>query len=223
MICRHKVIAALTVLAIGGVGLAFQTTPPSSPPKPTPPSTTPPARTPTTDQKSMDAPPAVRSAAEKFFGAGAFTIQKEVKDGYTCWKAIGSKDGMQCELALIETGDIACVEKDLDQATLPAAAKTAIQKSHPNAKIADVQWVQKTFYTVKFDNNQQAHVYANGAPVQLDARASDATKDRTRDESRDTDDADRDDQGTTPPPSRPGNPPTNPPGNPPTNPPTNPR
>jgi uncharacterized membrane protein YkoI len=117
--------------------------------------------------KMEDLPPAVRSAvAEQTKGATLIGITKEVEKGKTMYEVETKVDGRTRDLMFDKTGAMVTVEQEIDLATLPAAAKDAIEKKAAGAEIKKVESVtegSKVSYEATFSRKGKTSEFAVNA------------------------------------------------------------
>lgn len=84
-----------------------------------------------------DAPEAVQAAIKGLTSTESITgIEKETEDGLTVYEVAFKKDGREHEVTMAASGDIIEIEKSIDAAKLPKAARTAVEKKLPGGRIA---------------------------------------------------------------------------------------
>jgi uncharacterized membrane protein YkoI len=95
-----------------------------------------------TKVKLEDLPPAVKNAvAEQTKGATLIGITKEKEKGKLVYEVETKVDNRTRDLIFNEKGTVLTVEQEIDLATVPAAAKDAIQKKAGGAEIKKVESV----------------------------------------------------------------------------------
>lgn len=95
------------------------------------------------------APPAVQTAALKVVGsAGAKSITQVVREGdeNNVYEIEYSTQGVKCSTRISTTGDVMELEKGIPDASLPAAARAALQKHYPGTTFKDANLVQTSNY-----------------------------------------------------------------------------
>ncbi len=99
------------------------------------------------------APEAVRKAALKLVGAGGEkaikkVIKEEGEDDIYTFEIEYTEGGIDCSAVLAAAGDLMELEKGVKEATLPAAAMTALKKEYPKATFKTPMAVQKFYFDV---------------------------------------------------------------------------
>ena len=92
--------------------------------------------------KLQQLPPAVRqTAAEQSKGATVRGYSKEVENGKTTYEVETVKDGKSRDVEIGEDGKVTEVEQQVSLDSIPAAARTALEKAAGAGKIVKVESV----------------------------------------------------------------------------------
>ncbi len=92
--------------------------------------------------KLQQLPPAVRqTAAEQSKGAAVRGYTKEVENGQTRYEVATVKDGKTRDVEMDANGNVTEVEQEVSLDSIPAAARTALQKAAGSGKITKVESV----------------------------------------------------------------------------------
>lgn len=125
-----------------------------------------------TKVKLKDLPPAVQAAVkEQSKGATLKALTKEVEHGAARYEAELRARGRTKDVTFDETGKIVSVEEEVPLASIPAAAREAIQKSVGKGKLLLVETVTEggaTFYEAHIRNDGkeiEVKVDSSGQPV----------------------------------------------------------
>ena len=95
--------------------------------------------------KLEDLPPAVqKSAQEQLKSATLVGISAETEKGKTLYEIETKLDGKSRDLLIDKAGKVVEVEQEVDLATVPAAAKAAIETKAGKDKIAKVESLTKS-------------------------------------------------------------------------------
>jgi len=115
-----------------------------------------------------DLPPAVQAAVKEHSkGATLKGLTKEVENGATRYEAELKVNGRTRDVTFDEAGKIVSVEREVPLASIPAAARDAIQKSTGKGKLLLVETVTEsgtTFY--------EAHIRAGGKEIEVKVDAT---------------------------------------------------
>lgn len=119
-----------------------------------------------------DLPPAVQKAvAEQSKGAVVRGLTKEVENGKTEYEAELTVNGHGKDIAFDAAGNVTSVEEEVALASIPAAARAAIEKAATGGKVKKVENVTehgKSFYEAAITRggkNSEIQVDASGAKV----------------------------------------------------------
>ena len=125
-----------------------------------------------TKVKMKDLPAAVQAAVKEHSkGATLKGLAKEVENGATRYEAELKVNGRTKDMTFDETGKIVSVEVEVALASIPVAARDAIQKSIGKGKLLLVETVTEggtTFYEAhirKDGKEAEVKVDASGQPV----------------------------------------------------------
>ncbi len=125
-----------------------------------------------TKVKLADLPPAVQAAVEEQTkGVTLKGLTKEVEAGATLYEAELKVHGRTKDVTFDETGKIVSVEEEVALASIPAAARDAIQKSVGQGELLLVEVVTEgkvTFYEAHIRKNAketEVKVDPSGQPV----------------------------------------------------------
>jgi uncharacterized membrane protein YkoI len=128
-----------------------------------------------TKVKMADLPPAVQAAVkEQTKTATLVGLSKETENGKTTYEAETTVNGKSRDVSFDKTGAIVAVEQEVDLDSLPAAAKTAIQKKIGTGALKKVESVtegKSTSYEatiVKAGKSSEVGVNADGTPHKED-------------------------------------------------------
>ena len=92
--------------------------------------------------KLQQLPPAVRqTAAEQSKGATVRGYTKEVEHGQTRYEVATVKDGKTRDVEMDANGNVTEVEQEVSLDSIPASARTALQKAAASGKITKVESV----------------------------------------------------------------------------------
>jgi hypothetical protein len=128
-----------------------------------------------TKVKLADLPAAVQAAVkEQTKTATLVGLVKETENGKTTWEAETTVNGKSRDVSFDKTGAIVAVEQEVDLDSIPAAAKTAIQKKVGAGTLKKVESVTEgktTSYEatiVKAGKSSEVGVNADGTPHKED-------------------------------------------------------
>jgi uncharacterized membrane protein YkoI len=117
--------------------------------------------------KMEDLPPAVQAAVkEQIKNATLVGLSKEVEKGKTMYEVETKVNGKARDLVLDAAGKVVSVEEEVDIATIPAAAKAAIEKKATGGKIKKVETVtegSKVSYEAAIEKNGKSSEFAVNA------------------------------------------------------------
>jgi uncharacterized membrane protein YkoI len=125
-----------------------------------------------TKVKMQDLPPAVQAAVkEQTKSATLVGLSKEVEKGKTMYEAETKVNGKTRDVLFDSAGKVVVVEEEVDIASIPAAARSAIEKKAAGGKIKLVESVTPTggaaSYEAHYEKNGKSHevaVNADGSP-----------------------------------------------------------
>jgi uncharacterized membrane protein YkoI len=148
-VIKHCVIKHATVLASGVLLLAFS------------------AAAKETKVQMKDLPAAVqRAVQDQSKGATLRGVTKEVENGKTEYEAQLTVNGHGKDISFDSAGKVTSVEEEVPLASIPEAARAAIQKAADTGKIEKVELVNedgKTFYEAALRKNGKS------SEIQVDA------------------------------------------------------
>ncbi len=118
-----------------------------------------------------DLPEGVRKTVhEQSKGATIRGLHKEVEDGKTFYEAEMTLNGRGKDVLMDPTGAIVEIENEVDLASIPAAAKAAIEKNAGKGKIMMVESINKNNAIVAYEAKIQAGGKKREIQVQPDGK-----------------------------------------------------
>ena len=122
--------------------------------------------------KMQDLPPAVQSAVkEQTKNSTLVGLTREVEDGKTLYEAETKVNGHGRDIAFDSTGAVVSVEEEVPLASIPPAAREAIDKQAAGGKVTKVETITKgreVYYEAvitKKGKSAEFSVDAAGKPV----------------------------------------------------------
>ena len=120
-----------------------------------------------TKVKMADLPPAVQAAVkEQTKNATLVGLAKEVEKGKTLYEAETKVNGKTRDISFDSAGKIVSVEEEVEISSIPAAARTAIEKKAAGAKIKLVETVTeggKTWYEAGIEKGGKSSEFSVNA------------------------------------------------------------
>jgi uncharacterized membrane protein YkoI len=120
-----------------------------------------------TKVKMADLPPAVQAAVkEQTKNSTLVGLAKEVEKGKTLYEAETKVNGKTRDISFDSAGKIVSVEEEVDISSIPAAARTAIEKKAAGAKIKLVETVTeggKTWYEAAIEKGGKSSEFVVNA------------------------------------------------------------
>ena len=117
--------------------------------------------------KLEDLPPVVRAAVqEQTRNAALMGLSKEVEKGKTMYEVETKVNGRARDLLLDASGKVVSVEEEVDINSIPAAAKSAIEKKTVGGRIRRVETVtqgSKVTYEAQYEKGGKTHEVAVNA------------------------------------------------------------
>lgn len=115
---------------------------------------------------SGEAPAAVRSAVESYFGTGAvYRPQRIVLDGATCYTVTGSMDGSPVTLILAPTGQLQQVSRPMTWDSLPTAVQRTLRSSYKGAEFGMIESMELRLFNLNVTQDgteRQVQIFAAG-------------------------------------------------------------
>jgi uncharacterized membrane protein YkoI len=120
--------------------------------------------------------PVQKTVADNLKGGEIKNISKEVEKGVTEYEIETTVNGKHRDFDVSAAGKLVEVEQEIDMASVPAAAKAAIEKKFPGGKLVIVESVDKgngvlsyeASYTTKAGKKGEVSVKADGTEIKED-------------------------------------------------------
>jgi hypothetical protein len=120
--------------------------------------------------------PVQKTVNDNLKGGEIKNISKEVEKGITEYEIETMLNGKHRDFDVTAAGKLVDVEQEVDIATIPAAAKTTIEKKFPGGKLVMVESVDKgdgiltyeASYTTKAGKKGEVSVKADGTEIKED-------------------------------------------------------